>query len=162
MQGILNVSAQEKKSGNMQKITITNDLGRLTKDQIAKMVADAKANEEIDRLTKERITAKNGLENYIYGVRNSLNEDKFKNAFSSADRTTVEKLVADTQKWLDSNEHAEKFEFEAKQKEVEGVCMPLLQKASKSAGGAPSDGEHPHQQQGSERSGSGPTVDEVD
>ncbi len=112
--------------------------------------------------TKERISAKNGLENYVYGVRNSLNEEKFKDAFSSSDRTTVEKLVTDTQKWLDSNEHAEKHEYEAKQKEVESVCMPLMQKAYKSAGGGGNSGSgHPEGQE-QQRSGSGPTVDEVD
>jgi heat shock protein 1/8 len=160
----LHVSAQEKKSGNMQKITITNDLGRLTKDQIAKMVADAKANEEIDRMSKERVTAKNGLENYVYGVRNSLNGDKFKDTLSSSDRANVDKLVTDTQKWLDSNEHAEKHEYEAKQKEIEAVCMPLMQKAyqSGSAGAGAGAGAG---SRGAGTGGSGhggPTVDEVD
>ena len=160
-QGILNVAAEEKKTGNKHKITITNDMGRLSKEQIEKMIADAKANEEIDRQAKERISAKNGLENYVYGVRNSLNEDKLKDAFSSADRTTIEKVVSETQKWMDSNEHAEKHEYEAKQKEVEAVCMPIMQKAYK-AGGGSAGGHSAGGDSQQQRSGSGPTVDEVD
>jgi len=162
--GILNVSAEEKKTGNKSKITITNDMGRLSKSQIEQMVADAEKFREQDRQTQERIKAKNGLENYIYSLRNTVNDEKFKDKFSDSDKSTIIKTVDDAQKWLDTNEAAEKDEFEHKQKEVEKIAMPLMQKMYQ--GGQPDHdmggmGGGAHEKAESS-SGAGPTVEEVD
>jgi len=158
--GILNVTAEDKKSGNRNKIQITNDTGRLSKADIERMVSDAEKFKENDRLVAERIEAKNKLENYAYSVRNSLSDDKFKDKISSSDKELVEKRVKETQGWLDRSDNAEKYEFEAKQKELEEVCSPILAKAYQ--GGAGPDmgksgmGERP------QGASSGPSVEEVD
>ena len=165
--GILNVTAEEKKTGHKSNITITNDMGRLSKDQIEKMVAEAERFREQDQQAQERVKAKNGLENYIYSLRNTLNEEKFKNALPEQEKAVVMTAVEDAQKWLDTNEAAEKDEFEAKQKEVETVAMPLMQKMYQGAGGAPGGGMPDTDMGGmgsgsGSGSGSGPTVEEVD
>jgi L1 cell adhesion molecule like protein len=167
--GILNVSAEDKKSGNKQKIVITNDTGRLSKDQIERMVADAEKFKQEDKVHKEKVEAKNALEGYIYNMRNTINDEKWKDKIAPTDKATIEKLIVDTQKWLDTAEHAEKDEFEAKQKEVEAVAMPIMTKMYQSAGGQP--GAQPdmggmHQGGGeagtASAGGPGPRVDEVD
>lgn len=119
--GILNVSAENKESGNRNKITITNDTGRLTKEQIERMVADAEKYKEEDEKHQARVGAKGKLEQYAYGLKTTIDDPKMKDKISGEDRDTIEKIVKDTQDWLSSHESAEKEEFEAKQKEVEGV-----------------------------------------
>jgi len=165
--GILNVSAEDKKSGNKQKIVITNDTGRLSKDQIERMVADAERFKQEDKSQKEKVEAKNSVEGYIYNMRNTVNDEKWKDKLDAADKSKIEKAVSDTQKWLDTSDHAEKDEFEAKQKEVEALCMPIMQKMYQQGGGSGKAGEQP----GMGASGmgaqpgeqpSGPRVDEVD
>jgi len=169
--GILNVSAEEKKTGNKNKITITNDMGRLSKSQIEQMVADAEKFREQDRQTQDRIKAKNGLENYIYSLRNTVNDEKFAGKIPENDKKAIIKAVDEAQKWLDTNEAAEKDEFEHKQKEVEKIAMPLMQKMYQSMGGAPGGmpdmggmggGDGGDDQGSSSGGGSGPTVEEVD
>jgi len=166
--GILNVSAEEKKSGNKQKIVITNDTGRLSKEQIDRMVADAEKFKQEDKVHKEKVEAKNALEGYIYNMRNTINDEKWKDKLEAADKTKIEKAIADCQKWLDTNEHAEKDEFEAKQKEVEAVCMPVMTKmyggAGAPPGGMPDMGGMggPGGAGPTGGAGAGPRVDEVD
>ncbi|RHY75456.1 hypothetical protein DYB30_013240, partial [Aphanomyces astaci] len=115
--GILNVSAIEKSTGKENKITITNDKGRLSKDDIERMVQEAEKYKSEDEANKLRIEAKNGLENY------------------APDKKVVE--VTETINWLDANQSAEKEEYEAKQKELEGVANPIMQKLYAAGGGAP-------------------------
>lgn len=150
--GILNVSAEEKKTGGKNKITIVNETGRLSKEQIEKMVADAEKYKMEDKLHKEKVEAKNHLESYIYNVKNTINDEKSKDKIDATDKTKLETLVAETQKWLDSADHAEKEEYEAKQKEVEAVCMPLMQKLYQAGGDNTTPSPPP----------SGPKVDGVD
>jgi L1 cell adhesion molecule like protein len=174
--GILNVAAEEKQGGKKNKITITNDMGRLTKAQIEKMVSDAEKYKQEDSAHADRVKAKNGLENYIYSLRNTVQDEKFKDKIDPKDKQAIEKAVGEAQKWIDTNDHAEKDEFENKQKEVEKVAMPIMQKMYQGMGGAPGgmpdmggmggmggEGE----EGGSEPSGAtgakkGPTVEEVD
>jgi L1 cell adhesion molecule like protein len=174
--GILNVQAEEKQGGKKNKITITNDMGRLTKAQIEKMVADAERYKQEDNAHADRVKAKNALENYIYSLRNTVQDEKFKDKIQPADKAAIEKVVGETQKWLDSNDHAEKDEYEAKQKEVEKVAMPIMQKMYQGMGGAPGGmpdmggmGGMGGEEGGSGGEGStdggskkGPTVEEVD
>jgi heat shock protein 1/8 len=122
--GILTVLAEDKKSGGKQTITITNDTGRLSKAQIEKMVADSERFKAEDNIHKERIEAKNRLEGTVYGIKSQIGSADSK--MSTTDRISIEKHISDCQKWLDTNEHAEKHEFESKLKEFQATVMPLL------------------------------------
>lgn len=94
--GILNVSALEKSTGKQNKITITNDKSRLSKEEIEKMVADAEKYKAQDDLIKKRIEAKNGLENYCYQMKNTLNEEKLKEHFTDEDKKVIEDTSNET------------------------------------------------------------------
>ncbi|OQR81475.1 heat shock 70 kDa protein [Thraustotheca clavata] len=135
--GILNVSAVEKSTGKENKITITNDKGRLTKDDIERMVQEAEKYKSEDEANKLRIEAKNGLENYAYNLRNTLNDEKLQGKIDESDKKVIDDKVTDIINWLDHNQSAEKEEFEAKQKELEGIANPIMQKMYAAAGGAP-------------------------
>jgi L1 cell adhesion molecule like protein len=135
--GILNVSACEKSSGKSEKITIQNESSRLSKEQIDKMISEAEKFKEQDEKAQKRVEAKNKLENYVYNIKSSvLGEEKMKTALGS-DLETVSNKVEETIKWLELNSSATTEEFEAKQKDVEGFLMPLVQKAYQS--NAPKD-----------------------
>merc|ERR1712232_405550 len=114
---------------------------------------------------KEKIEAKNGLENYCFTMRNTLQEEKLKDKFESGDKENIEKAVQDALDWLDKNQLAEKDEFEAKQKELEAVVNPIMMKAYQAAGGG---GDMPGGMPGGGFDGGapggagGPTVEEVD
>ena len=134
--GILNVQACEKSSGKSEKITIKNESNKLTKEQIEKMISDAEKFKEDDEKAQKKVQAKNNLENYIYNVRSTVvNEDKMKTSLGD-DHETVSKTVEDTIKWLDDNKNASTEEFEGKQKEVEALLMPLIQKAYQASAGS--------------------------
>jgi L1 cell adhesion molecule like protein len=135
--GILNVSAEDKTTGNKNKITITNDKGRLSKDDIERMVRDAEKYKAEDEKNKEKIEAKNGLENYAYSLRNTLKDDKVAGKLEGEDKEKLEKAIDEAIKWLDHNQTAEKEEFEHRQKELEGVAMPIMTKLYQQSGGAP-------------------------
>jgi heat shock protein 1/8 len=130
--GILQVNACEKSSGKSEKITIKNDSNRLSDEQIAKMVADAEKYKEEDEQAQKKVQAKNNLENYVYNIKSTvLNEEKMKTSLGS-DYDKVNDTVEDTIKWLDDNKTATAEQFEIKQKEVEEILMPLVQKAYQS------------------------------
>merc|ERR1719487_584023 len=93
--GILNVSAQDKGTGKSQKITITNDKGRLSKEDIEKMVNDAEKFKEEDELIKKKVEAKNGFENCCFQMKNTLNEEKLKDVFTEEEKTKIEELSKD-------------------------------------------------------------------
>ncbi|XP_065838622.1 heat shock cognate 71 kDa protein-like isoform X1 [Oscarella lobularis] len=120
--GILNVSAVDSSTGKENKITITNDKGRLSKEEIERMVAEAEKYEEEDEKQRDRVTAKNNLETYVYEMKSIV--DKCKE-------------VTD---WLDQNQTAEKNEFDHQQKELEKICMAVMTKLYQQAGGAPGGG----------------------
>merc|ERR1712183_287492 len=135
--GILNVSAQDKSTGKSNQITITNEKGRLSQAEIDRMVQEAEKYRAEDEAAKVKIEAKNSLENYCFTMRNTLNEEKLKEKFESGDKEKIEQAVQETLDWLDKNQLAEKDEFEAKQKELEGVVNPIMMKVYSAAGGAP-------------------------
>merc|ERR1711918_256756 len=126
--GILNVSAEDKKTGTKNKITITNDKGRLSKEEIEKMIHEAEKYKAEDDKEKERIEAKNSLENLSYSIRNTIKDDKVSGTLSTEDKKTVEDAVLKTIEWLDQSQEAEKTEYEAKHKELEQICNPILSK----------------------------------
>jgi len=154
--GILNVSAADKSTGKSNQIVITNEKGRLSQAEIDRMVQEAEKYASEDASNKERVEAKNGLENYCFTMRNTLDEPQLKEKFEPGDKEKIEAAVTEALDWLDKNQLAEKEEFNAKQKEVEGVANPIMMKVYQ-AGGAPpgSPGDAP-------AAGGGPTVEEVD
>merc|ERR1712154_313369 len=131
--GILNVSALEKSTGKENKIT--NDKGRLSQDEIERMVSEAEKYKAEDDANRNRIEAKNGLENYCFSLRSSIDSDEVKDKIPADDKKTLEDKIEDTIKWLEANPSGEKEEYEEKQKELEGVAMPILQKMA--GGGMP-------------------------
>lgn len=126
--GIMNAFAADKSTGKINSITITNDKGRLSKEEIEKLVKDAERYKQEDELTKRRVEAKNALENYCYSVRNTLKDEKLRDKLDSDDRERCAKAVEDTLKWVESNSKAEPEEFESKQKEVEAIFNPIITK----------------------------------
>jgi len=158
--GILNVSAVEKGSGKVEKITITNDKGRLSNEEIEKMVNDAERFKDEDDKQKERITAKNGLESFIFNLKSSIDNEEVKSKLSPDEVSSAQSALDNALKWLDANQLAEKEEFEDKQKELETMSRPLMMKIyGQQQGGGQSCGQ---QQQRSSNSGAGPTIEEVD
>merc|ERR1711996_83331 len=135
--GILNVSAQDKSSGKEEKITITNDKGRLSKEEIEKMVSDAEQFKAQDEKQKERISAKNSLESYCFNMKSTVEDEKFKDKINESDKEAITKKCDETIKWLDANQLAEVEEFQDQQKTIEGVCSPIVSKLYQQAGGAP-------------------------
>merc|ERR1712003_494716 len=115
-----------------------------------------------DDINKQKIEAKNGLENYCFTMRNTLQEEKLKDKFEDGDKDKIEKAVQDALDWLDKNQLAEKDEFEAKQKELEGVVNPIMMKVYQAAGGGAGMPEGGMPGGGNAPSGGGPTVEEVD
>jgi len=126
--GIMNVSAADKSTGKSNKITITNDKGRLSQDEIERMVKEAERFKEEDERQRQKVDAKNALENYAYSLKNTLSDDKVKDKIDAADKSTLETAIDAAIKWLEANQHGEKEEYEAKQKELEGVAMPIMTK----------------------------------
>ncbi|KAE8746182.1 Heat shock protein 70 [Frankliniella occidentalis] len=170
--GILNVSACDKSTGKESKITITNDKGRLSKEEIERMVNDAEKYRNEDEQQKERITAKNALESYCFNMKSTVEDDKMKDKISESEKTQILDKCNETVKWLDANQLAEKEEYEHKQKEVEAVCNPIITKLYQGAGGAPGGmpGGMPGGFPGAGGAapgaggagGAGPTIEEVD
>jgi len=168
--GILNVSACDKSTGKQNKITITNDKGRLSKEDIERMVNDAEKFKADDEKQKERISAKNGLESYCFNMKTTLDDEKVKDKISEDDMKKITDKCDEAIKWLDANQLAEVEEFNDKQKDVEGVCNPIITKLYQGAGGAggmPDMGGMPGGMPGaggapSGAGGAGPTIEEVD
>jgi L1 cell adhesion molecule like protein len=158
--GILNVSAVEKSTGKENKITITNDKGRLSQDDIDRMVKDAEKYKAEDDANRNRIEAKNTLENYCFSLKSSVSSDEFRNKLGGDDVKTLEDKIEETTSWLDSHQEADKAEFESKREELEKVALPILQKVSGGAGGGMPDmsgGASPM-----DESADGPTIEELD
>merc|ERR1712113_132650 len=163
----MGVSACDKSTGKQNKITITNDKGRLSKEEIERMVNDAEKFKDEDNKQKDRISAKNGLESYCFNMKTTIEDEKVADKISEDDKKKITEKCDEAIKWLDANQLAEVEEFQDKQKEVEGVCNPIITKLHQSAGGAggmpdmggmPGAGGAPP----SGGSGSGPTIEEVD
>lgn len=155
--GILNVNAVEKGTGKSQKIVITNDKGRLSKDDIEKMVKAAEEFKEADAKMRERVEAKNGLESYVYNIRNTL-----KNGDTELAKTAwgkAETIVEDAIKWLDENQDLEKEKYEEKQKELEEKLNPIMTEMY-AAGGTPNGSAPMPSESGA--GGAGVHVEEVD
>ena len=102
--GILNVSAVDKSTGKQNKITITNDKGRLSKEEIEKMVNDAEKYKAEDEAQRDRIQAKNSLEGYAYQMKSTVEDDKLKDKISDEDKTKIIDKCKETLDWIDANQ----------------------------------------------------------
>merc|ERR1712028_116753 len=122
----------DKGTGKAEKITITAEKGRLTEEEIERMVREAEEFAEEDQKVKERVDKRNGLEGYAYNLRNQLNDE---------DKETLEEAIKEVLDWLDDNQEADAEEYEEKQKELEGVANPIMQKIYQGAGGEGGEGE---------------------
>ena len=112
--GILNVSAVEKSTGKEQKITIKNDKGRLSQDEIDRMVDEAERYKAEDEANRIRVEAKNSLENYCYSMKSTMSDEKLASKLSDDDKSKINDKLSETTSWLDANQMAEKEEYEAK------------------------------------------------
>jgi len=126
--GIMNVSAVEKGTGKSNKIVITNDKGRLSKEEIEQMLADAEKYKEEDEAEGRRVGAKNGLESYAYSLRNTLSDPKVDEKIEAEDKKTLEAEISKIVEWLDDSQQASREEYEEKQKELEAVANPIMMK----------------------------------
>ncbi|KAK8509037.1 hypothetical protein V6N12_054065 [Hibiscus sabdariffa] len=139
--GILNVKAEEKGARISQRITITNDKGRLSQEEIDRMVREAEEFAEEDKKVKERVDARNSLETYVYNMKNQIHDkDKLADKVESDEKEKVEAAVKEALEWLDDNQSAEKEDYEEKLKEVEAVCNPIITAVYQRSGGAPGGG----------------------
>ncbi|CAI5460663.1 unnamed protein product [Closterium sp. Yama58-4] len=166
--GILNVSAEDKTTGHKNKITITNDKGRLSKEDIERLVQEAERYKEEDEQVKKKVEAKNALENYTYNIRNTIRDENVGSKLPAGDKKKVEDAVTSTVEWLDHNQLAEVDEFEDKQKELEGMCSPIFSRMYQQGGGGPAGGggmggDDPMGGAGGAAGGEkGPKIEEVD
>lgn len=149
--GIVNVSAKDQSTGKTNAITITNDTGRLSKGEIDRMVADAEKYKKEDEMQREKITARNSLESYVYSVKQTAEDPDVMNKLNADDLEIVKNKTQEVMAWLDRNSMADKEEYEEKQKDLQQVCSPIMAKL------------HGQQQpQQGYSSSDGPTVEEVD
>merc|ERR1711941_75584 len=152
--GILNVGAEDKGTGKSEKITITNDKGRLTEDQIEKMIKEAELFADEDKKVKERVDAKNAFDGYVHSMRAAVEGSGDNKGLSekleSEEKEQIMDALKDGQSWLDSNPEADAEEIKEKHKEVEGICAPIISKyygaggGGGGAGGAEEDEEEAH------------------
>ncbi|XP_038672093.1 heat shock 70 kDa protein 1A-like [Scyliorhinus canicula] len=157
--GILNVSAVDKSTGQSNKITISNDKGRLSKEEIERMVQEAEKYKSQDEVQRQRIAAKNSLESYAFNMKSWVEEQSVRNQISEADKKKIIEQCEQAIQWLENNQMAEKEEFEFQLKELEKVCNPII--ADLYQGGAAAAGSSCRSQAGNAYP-TGPTVEEVD
>ena len=135
--GILNVQAEDKATGKSEKITITADKGRLSEEEIERMVREAEEFADEDKAVKETIDARNGLEGYVYSLKNSVNDkDKFGEKISSEDKETIEEAVKAALDWMEDNTDASKDDYDEQKKKLESVANPIMTKLYQQNGGS--------------------------
>jgi len=146
--GILQVSAEDKGTGNKEKITITNDQNRLTPDDIERMIKDSERFAEDDKKIKDRVEARNEFESYTYSLKNQLSDkEKLGGKLSDDEKTKIEEAVDSSIKWLESNQDADSSEYKKQKKELEDIVQPIIAKLYQQQGGqgqpggGPSDSE---------------------
>jgi heat shock protein 5 len=141
--GILQVSAEDKGTGKAEKITITAEKGRLSEEDIERMVREAEEFADEDAKVKQRIDARNGLESYVYNLKNTLDDDEkgISDKISDSDKEELETAINDTLDWLDENQEAEKEDYEEKQQELERVANPIMREVYSGGGGGGDDAD---------------------
>ncbi|KAA8565574.1 hypothetical protein EYC84_009426 [Monilinia fructicola] len=141
--GILKVTAGDKGTGKSESITITNDKGRLTQEEIDRMVQEAEKYADEDKATKERIEARNGLENYAFSLKNQVNDDEgLGGKIDDDDKETILDAVKETTEWLEENAATANAEdFEEQKEKLSNIAYPITSKLYSGAGGAGADDE---------------------
>uniref|UniRef100_A0A3P9A7W7 Heat shock protein 8 n=2 Tax=Euteleosteomorpha TaxID=1489388 RepID=A0A3P9A7W7_ESOLU len=168
--GIMNVSAADKSTGKENKITITNDKGRLSKEDIERMVQEAEKYKAEDDVQRDKVSSKNSLESYAFNMKSTVEDEKLQGKISDEDKAKILEKCNEVISWLDKNQTAEKEEYEHHQKELEKVCNPIITKLYQGAGGMPGGmpegmpGGFPGAGGAAPGGGgsSGPTIEEVD
>uniref|UniRef100_A0A674P9H7 Heat shock protein 8 n=1 Tax=Takifugu rubripes TaxID=31033 RepID=A0A674P9H7_TAKRU len=167
--GIMNVSAVDKSTGKENKITITNDKGRLSKEDIERMVQEAEKYKAEDDVQRDKVSSKNSLESYAFNMKSTVEDEKLAGKISDDDKQKILDKCNEVISWLDKNQTAERDEYEHQQKELEKVCNPIITKMYQSAGGMPGGmpegmpGGFPGAGGAAPGGGSsGPTIEEVD
>ncbi|OBZ83181.1 glucose-regulated [Choanephora cucurbitarum] len=141
--GILKVSAADKASGKSESITITNDKGRLSEEEIERMVKEAEEFAEEDKAVRERTESKNKLENYIYTIKSQLADDgALATKISADDKEAIEDAIKDKLAWIDENPTALREDFDEKREELESVINPITTKLY-ADGASAGSGEEP-------------------
>jgi heat shock protein 5 len=140
--GILQVSAEDKGTGKSEKITITAEKGRLSEEDIERMVREAEEFAEEDKRVKERIDARNGLESYLYNLKNTLEDEEkgISDVISAEDKKELQDMIDETLDWMDSNPEADKADYDEKLKEVEQVSNPIMRNVYQQGGSGGSAG----------------------
>ena len=166
--GILSISAVDKGTGKLETVTITSEKGRLSEEEIERMVKEAEEFAEQDAAEQQKVQARNQLEAYLYNLKNSLT-DTLKEKLTDEEKSSLSTIIEDSLVWLENNPAAEKEDYDNKQKEVEAVANPILKRAyesgAKQAGGGPSTGASDDDDfMGEDLDGvnDGPSVEEVD
>jgi len=161
--GIMQVHAQDKTTGKSNKITITNDKGRLSAEEVEKMVKDAEKYAEDDRKAREKIESKNALEQYTYSLKQSLTEEGVKDKLSDDDKKTIENACDEAIRWIETHGDASKDDYDEQKKKLETTCMPIMSKmygaqqpGADFGGDAAKGGYQPQSEQ------KGPTVSDFD
>ena len=159
--GILSISASDQASGKTESLTITSEKGRLSDEEIERMVAEAEEFADQDAKEKDKIEARNGLESYLYNAKSSISDMA---NIDEDDKESVLKTIDEALEWMEDSPAAEKDEYDEKQKEVESVVNPIMKKAYEGAAGGAGDGGMPPDDdwQGEDVDGGGPEVEEVD
>ncbi|XP_058867143.1 heat shock cognate 71 kDa protein isoform X2 [Acipenser ruthenus] len=162
--GILNVFAVDKSTGKENKITITNDKGRLSKEDIERMVQEADQYRAEDEVQREKVTAKNSLESLAFHMKSTVEDEKLQGKVSPEDKQRIIDKCNEVISWLDRNQMAEKDEYDHQQKELEKLCNPIITKLYQggAAGGGMPGGMPGGFPGGAGGSSSGPTIEEVD
>ena len=158
----MNVQAIDKGTTKSANITITNNKGRLDKDEIERLVKEAEKFKDQDEKLRKKVEARNGLEAYCVNIKHTVNDDKLADKFAPGEKETVLNKVSEVEEWMSSNQNAAIEEYEGKQKELERMFNPIASKLYGQAGNAgagPGCGNsYPNQASGN----AGPQVDEVD
>jgi len=142
--GILNVSASEKSTGKSNKIVITNDKGRLSKEEIERMVEEAERYKNEDNEVKERVEAKNSLESYLYQIKNTVNESgsgENKMTISDSDKKMILSKIDEIDSWIFNSSYT-KEEYQSKQKQLQDLFMKVMESASAGSSGSSGDGDN--------------------
>ena len=138
--GILQVSAEDKGTGKAKSITITAETGRLSQEEIDRMVEEAAQYADEDKVLKDNIDCRNGLESYLYNLKNTLEDDGTEGNISAVDKKDLQDITEEALDWMGDNADAEKDECLAKQKEIENLANPIMRNLYSGGGDDGGDG----------------------
>ena len=135
--GILQVAALDKATGKSERITITAEKGRLSTEEIERMIEEAKEYADEDRKIKDRVDARNGLESYLFNLKNTLDDQErnLSEQLSGQGLKELTDMIEEAMDWMEENPEAEKDDFDDKQKEVENIANPIMRDLYNGAGG---------------------------